>query len=400
MQKQVVLWRKRQPLAAVIRALVLGVSVCGHAQAQGYQDALGPGAESRALGGAVSAGSRGASAAFTNPAGLALTELPEVYLGMGISGMQRQSEVQEGEAPVDSELEATPLPVFAAALPLARWLVVGAHIAPVTFQGAAYQLEAGVRDARTLRMLEAGPDIAVLIPDDALPGELTFGFGYRLTFGTLSRLQAPAMGPADMRLELAGADGTSVRLGAQYSPIPELRIGLSWQKPATLTLSAAEGELGGETVTRPRTFWTLPARFSLGVRGDLDRYSAALEYRIAYGDADGTIYESDDGAVAFDGGSLSEVHSVHLGGELRLSRFDWEFPLRAGYTFESSAASAPSLSPFDPPASALHTLGLGGGVQKRRWAANLALTGRMAIPDGEEFYEWSISADFLVRFGD
>jgi hypothetical protein len=400
-QKHLVRWREREGAAGGAFAVLVLATVSLPAHAQGYQDALGPGAESRAFGGAVSAGARGASAAFINPAGLGLAERPEVYVGLGVSGTHRQSEVEAGQGPIDSELEATPLPAFAAALPLARWLVLGVHAAPVAFQGGAYQLDPaddGVRDARTMRMFEMGPDLAIIIPDDVIPGELAFGLGYRLTFGSLSRVRAPATGPADLRLDLTGGDTTSGRLGLQYSPIPELRLGLTAQGRVSAVLGAAEGEMAGETVEGPETWWTLPTRFTAGVRGDLDRYSLALEYRYA-GSGGDILYQSADESGDAPETTLGDVHSVHLGAEMRLSQADLEFPLRAGYTFESSLGSAEGLSPFDPPPSTLHTLGLGAGVAQRRWASNLALTGRFGGAGGEEFYEWSLSADFLIRFG-
>lgn len=404
MQKLVVLFG--QQLMTVALAVALAVGAAKRASAQGYQDALGPGAESRALGGAVTAGGEGASATFTNPAGLGRVERPELYLAMGLSGTHRESELVPGDDPVASELEATPLPALAFGLPLVSWLVLGGHLAPTGFQGGAYVGEdefAGMRTARTLRMFELGPDVAILVPDDLVSGELTFGFGYRATFGTLSRVEGPSSGPADLRLDLAGGDGSGIRLGAQYSPVPELRIGVAWQNQISATLGAAEGEVDGAAIDRPQTVWTLPHRLSVGVRGELDRYSLALEYRFSDYAASGITYRDDAGQGSWEAvetGPLQGLHSVHAGAEVRFSRAEFEYPLRFGYTFESTLGSPAALSPFDAPPGPLHTLALGGGIHKRRWGTNCALAGRIGGGAGEELYEWSLSADFLVRFGD
>lgn len=403
----VVLGRKREVAAAGVRAALGLLALSLPAAAQGYQDALGPGAESRAFGGAVSAGARGASATFINPAGLGLAERPEVYVGFGLSGTHRQASVdldgepgaEPGPPPIGSELELTPLSAFAAALPLTRWLVLGAHAAPAAFQGAAYEGDAEgtrVREARAMRLFEVGPDVAFLIPEEVLPGQLALGVGYRVTFGALHRFRSPSAGPADLHLDLTGADGSTGRLGLQYSPIPELRIGLTAQGPVGTTMSAAEGTMGGEAVSDPETEWTFPSRYTAGVRADLDRYSLALEYR--FSDSSGELVYGADAGAGLPETWPGDVHSAHLGAEVRLSKADLEFPLRVGYTFESSFGSAGTLSSFDLPPAALHTVGLGGGVARRRWATNVALTGRLGGADGEALYEWSISADFLIRF--
>ena len=68
------------PLAGLPLAMGLTTPAFG----QGFQDALGPGAESRALAGAVTAGASGAQASFINPAGLGRVERVEFYLGLGL----------------------------------------------------------------------------------------------------------------------------------------------------------------------------------------------------------------------------------------------------------------------------------------------------------------------------
>src|SRR5688572_6338927 len=205
-------------VGALARAAVaLGVSLSGSAFAQGFQDALGPGAEARALGGAVSAGARGAQAGFVNPAGLGRTERPELYLGMGLSGTNRRATPEGVALAIGSEVELTPLPSVGVAVPLLPWLVLGAHALPAGFQGAAYQIDVGgteQRDARSFRMVEAGPDVALRIPEELLPGALAFGFGYRVTGGELYRLRGSTLA-AETSLDLAGADGTGIRAGIQ-----------------------------------------------------------------------------------------------------------------------------------------------------------------------------------------
>ena|GEM_PF-1928430 len=391
------------------------------ASAQGFQDALGPGAESRALGGAVTAGASGAQASFANPAGLARAERPEVYFGMGLLGTNRTASPQGTTGPIGSEVELTPLPALSAALPLTEWLVLGAHTAPASFQGGAYRVDsagASLRDARSFRMLEAGPELAFLVPDDVLPGALTFGASYRITAGALDRARAPGESPGDLGLDLSGADFASVRLGAQYSPLPELRFGLSWQSAVSIALGAESGRLAGVLVDQPQAIWTLPARLAVGARFDLDRYGVALEYRLVdYSGSDLTyVEEAGDGPITQrETGPLGVVHSGHLAAEMRLSRRELEFPIRVGLAIESVFGSSLAASPFEPPPAPLGSLSAGAGVQSRNWGGNIAIATRFgggSVGDDDPtcdlcaqagdvaLYEWSLAADFVVRFGD
>ena len=389
---------------------------------QGFQDALGPSAESRALAGAMSASARGASASFINPAGLGRAERPEVYAGFGLLGTNRSS-VPEGTAgPIDSELELTPLPALSVGVPLTPWLVLGGHAAPASFQGGAFQVDVNgtsVRDARSFRIMEAGPEVAVLVPEELVPGALSVGVGYRVTAGGLDRIRAPSVGAGDVRLDLAGVDATGMRLGLQYSPIPEFRLGVTWQTGVSLRLGGDSGQLAAVAVDQPSAVWTLPTRVTIGGRFDIDRYGLALEYRLA--DYSGTelTYRgtaSDGGVTQRETVPLGAVHSAHLGGEVRLSREELEFPLRAGVAIESIFGSQSGAAPFELPPAPLTTLSVGAGVQHRDWGGSLAVSTRLGggtvfgtgsgsdcdlcgQPGQMMLYEWALALDFAVRLG-
>ena len=203
----------------------------------------------------------------------------------------------------------------------------------------------------------------------------------------------------------------------QYSPIPELRFGLSWQNGVTVTHDAVQGELGGSPLDYALTEWPLPSRLTVGARFDLDRYGLALEYRLVdYAGLDLTYrgFAEVDDVVQRETVPLGAVHSGHLGAELRLSRAELEFPLRAGVAIESIFGSALGASPFEPPPSVLTSLTLGAGVASRNWGGNLAIgtrLGRGNVGDGGSacdlcgqagetaLYEWSIALDFVARLG-
>jgi hypothetical protein len=423
-QKVEVLRAKRRLSGALFAAfagtVLSGVLLSSLASAQGFQDALGPGAGSRALAGAVSAGAVGAEATFINPAGMARGERAELYVGLGLVGTHRSASPQGTTGPIGSEVELTPLPALAVALPLTRWLVLGGHAAPASFQGGAFVVDdpAGtVLDARAFRLLEAGPDLAVLLPEELLPGALTIGLGYRITAGSIERVRAPSMGPDDLRLGLSGADATGARVGVQYSPIPELRLGLSWQSEVVLALGAASGELASESVEQAQAQWTLPHRVAVGARFDLDRYGVALEYRFMdYSGTDLTYRgEAEGGPIARrETGPLGTMHSAHFAGEVRLSHGELEFPVRAGGAIESVFGSSAGASPFEPPPAPLGTISGGVGVRSRSWAGNLALATRFGsghVLDDDPscqlcaqagdagLYEWSVAFDFSVELG-
>jgi len=351
-------------------AALLLVFAAREGRAAGFENGLPPTARHQALGGAMVAGGAGASSLFKNPAGLALTEGLEALGGLSLSFTQLQG-VPPGATQTTADWSPQVLPVLAASARLAEWLSVGVGVAPVGALGGSY---AAVR--RNSWAYELTPGAAVLVPEDVIRGRLALGAAYQMTLA-----QQSSDSPGN-RLDLWGFDGSGVRLGAQYDPIAELRLGASVRTPRTLTTNAGSAQFGGQSVTDASLPLTLPVVVSAGARFDLDRYGLAVDYDfLGTGNVDRTtlLATGASGPVSLlQRQGYKHGHVVRVGLEYRVPVGAADVPLRAGYVWESDVTTARFPDPFAPPPASAHTLTAGFGYQERDFQMNFAIWSRVS----------------------
>jgi long-subunit fatty acid transport protein len=372
-------------LAIGVATATLGVLLPpARALAAGFDTPILYSARHQAMGGTAIASVDDPSAAFHNPAGLqgvkGLAFMGDFSL---ILGKVKSSPVDsETTTSIESKTVVAPFFLLGAAYRLHEWVSVGLAGFPVASGGAEYEYPFGPFnwiDSTEILFLEATPLVSLNVPEDELiPGKLALGAGYRVSMVTLERRKGDPEDPQVLDLALSGASFTGFRVGAQYQPIDQLKLGVVFRNKIKINTKADEAVAGGRPWRDVELEFTLPAKLGFGARVDVGRFGFGADAEWAFQSQNkrqvlsGTPVgeaEVDTAVNVFD---WQNGVTGRFGFEYRLDGFDGTIPLRAGYIIDSKVGNPAYPTAFGTPPAPTHTLTAGFGYAQKHWQANLA----------------------------
>jgi len=386
--------RRASILSAAV-ALLVSVASGRAALAAGFDTPILYTARHQAMGGTAIASVDDASAGFHNPAGL------QGVRGLGLIGdfSLLLGKIQASPTPTDnleSETVVAPFFLLGAAYRLQDWLSVGLAGFPVASGGAEYRYGVGRVNPTTwvdrtnIVFFEVTPMLSLNVPRDRLlPGKLAFGAGYRIDYVTFARERGEPGELQYLDLNMQGTSFTGFRLGLQYQPIDELKLGVVYRNRVVVTTQADSAKVLTADATDAELDFTLPAKLGFGVRTDLGRLGLATDVEYAF--------QSQNERPPLSGklmGSEAQVPNVfdwkdgvtlRLGAEYRVGP-EQSFPLRVGYIFDSRVANPTYPSAFGTPPASTRTFTAGAGFVQETWQVNLAVSRRFGsteVPSSE-----------------
>jgi len=367
----------------VLSAALVGVFVPASAQAAGWDTPIVFTARHQGMGGTAIAAVDDPSASFHNPAGYSGVQGLEALGSFSLLlGRLRSSPDDHPEATsIQSDLVVAPFPLGGLGYRVHDWVSVGFGAYPVASGAASYEYDnsTGGRTRDSLRAVyfEFAPGVSINVPESVLPGALALGVSYRATMVSFQR-NKESLG-ADLKqldLDLKGWNFGGVRIGLQYSPIPQLRLGAVVRNKIEV---AATGEEGVAVLpfTDVELGFVLPLKAGFGARFDAGDVGVALDYEFTKQSQNGIVQLSGVGP-----GDLeqevdnhfvwSDGHTIRAGLEYRLTNTSRTIPLRAGYVFDGTVGNPLYPTAFGTPAAPTHSFTLGTGYERENFEVNLA----------------------------
>jgi long-chain fatty acid transport protein len=366
----------------------LGLTLMGVARpaaAAGFDTPILYTARHQAMGGTAIASVDDASAGFHNPAGL------QGVRGLGfigdfsmILGKVRATPDADFSGNLESNTVVAPFFLLGGAYRVHEWLSVGLAGFPVASGGAEYKYKAGTSDwidKTEIVFFEVTPMLSLNVPNNRwLPGKLAFGAGYRFSYVTFDREKGQESDPQFLNLKLKGTNWKGFRVGAQYQPIKELRLGVVFRNKVVVKTKADSVTVATAEATDASLEFTLPAKLGFGARVDFGKVGLASDLEWAF--------QSQNKRPGLNGtlqGSRQEVANVfdwqngvtwRLGAEYRLGDLP-RIPLRVGYIYDTKVTNPRYPSAFGTPPAPTHTFTLGAGYVQERWQVNIAASRRM-----------------------
>jgi long-subunit fatty acid transport protein len=341
-------------------------------------------ARHQAMGGAAIGYVDDPSAGFHNPAGLqgveGLALLGDLSLVLG----KVRSTPDDTAENQESNTVVAPFFLVGAGYRAHEWLSVGLAGFPVASGGAEYEYANSVGSGRTINsteivFFEITPFVSLNVPERLVPGKLAIGAGYRVSIVSFNREQGNVGDPQLLNLSLGGQDFKGFRIGAQYQPLEQLKLGVVFRNKVTVTSKADTVTVAARELTDAELPFTLPAKLGFGARGDLGDFGIATDLELAF--------QSQNGRAPLTGkleGETLERQNVfdwedgvtwRVGGEYRLLNGP-HVPIRLGYIFDSAVTNRAYPSAFGTPPSVTHTLTAGAGYVAEHWQVNLAASRR------------------------
>jgi len=178
---------------------------------------------------------------------------------------------------------------------------------------------------------------------------------------------------------LKGTNFTGFRVGVQYQPIDELKLGVVFRNEITITTKADSAKVLSIDATDASLDFTLPAKLGFGARFDLGRVGVATDIEWAF--------QSQNKHPALQGnlmGMAANVPNVFdwQNGVTWRSGFEYRFgaqsrvPLRIGYIYDTKVTNRAYPSAFGTPPSPTLTLTAGVGYVREHWQVNVAASRR------------------------
>ena len=360
--------------SALIGLALAPLLASGAARAAGWDTPILYSAEHMGMGGAAIGYVDDPSAIFHNPAGLAATRGLTLMANATFILSTITSSPKADIVNVDSEPITALAPLIAASYTIDNRLTVGLAFYPVASAGATYKYVRNGKDVEnttTVRFLEVSPSVAF-----RLAPTLSLGFGYRMSYVSLDRLDAPEVTPLDFTM--TGLNFRGVRVGLQWQPIPELQLGLVYRHKtvteleddqATVIRADQQVKASGELV--------LPTKFGLGARVNLGAAAVVLDLEYTLQS------ESDELIIATDPASILTVNSVFRWKDTLTARAGVEYGLddtyflRAGFVYDTQASQEKWPSAFGTPPGPSYTGTLGFGWKPASsWDLNFAVAYR------------------------
>ncbi len=360
-------------LATLVTASVLA-SAPATVQAAGYDTPILYSAQHMGMGGTAIGYVDDPSAMFHNPAGLAKT--------MGLSLMVNATLILGSirSAPDSTLGDLTSEDVFALA-PLAGisykptdWMAFGVAFYPVASAGAEYRYTKGdddILNATSLTFLEVSPNVAF-----KLPGNVNLGFGWRVIMANLRReLTTDRLG---FDVDMSGVNLTGFRVGAQWSPIKELDIGVVFRNKTSTEITDDNGFVLVDPRRNVSTEFVLPAKLGLGVRVNLEPVRFALDLEYAFQSQNQRSVFVTDPPLALEVNNIFKWQdTITLRGGVEYNVDDRYF-FRGGFIFDSQASQEMYPSAFGTPPTSTVAMTAGFGMKcGDTWKFNVAVAHRL-----------------------
>lgn len=261
----------------------LAIASSSTSYAGGYDTPILYSAQHMGMGGAAIAYVDDPSAMFHNPAGLlggkGLTLMANLTLVTGV--------ISSSPAVSNATEESEPLlalaPLAGVSYDLNDTVAFGLAFYPVASAGAEYLYKDGAgvatRNFTSVRFLEITPGVAV-----RLPGGVTLGAGYRVSFVSLGRYLGPedeTQNPKTFDVDMSGKNFTGFRVGLQWQPVEEFQFGVVFRSLTRTEIKADKGTIFAPNQTNITTEFTLPAKLGFGTRLNFNPIAIVLD--VEYG---------------------------------------------------------------------------------------------------------------------
>jgi long-chain fatty acid transport protein len=330
------------------------------------------------------------SALYHNPAGLAGVRGLELIGNLSLlSGKITSSPGGFYDAIEDngyypsrtSELIVAPGFLLGGGYRLHKRIVLGLAAFPVASASGEYQTTAtdftsnGPRQTinRTkLLFMEVTPGLSV-----ELPYGLSVGFGYRITYAELERVQGWKDKPEYFDFSGKGIDLKGFRAGVQWRASEHWSLGVVYRHRVEPKLTSDRGIATYKQFTELETTFVLPAKLGAGTRVDFGDFGAAfdLEYGF-YSQNQRTLLKAKELNPSVENVfAWKDAVTVRVGAEYRVKQ---RFPVRLGYVYDGQVASKHYPSAFGTPPTASHSPTVGVGYRTDRMSVNLAGAFRVA----------------------
>lgn len=393
-------------------------SASGGARAGGYDTPMLYSARHIGMGGTAVGYVNDASALFHNPAGLA--HVPKLSLLANFSLLLARTKASPNILTQNAESDLTVAPLFllGAGYRLNDLVTVGLGIYPVASAGATYTNETtnGMKAENTTRLLfiEASPGVSF-----NLPYNVRLGLGYRITYVSLERFQG-LQGAGTMPLldfSMTGTNFLGFRLGAQWTPLDWLQLGVSYRHKTTTTVRNDSGIALSQRFTDIETDFVLPSKLSGGGRADIGNFGLALDAEYTFNSQNEAypLVGTQPATATMPAMQVAVPNVFNWSNEitLRAGIEYWVTPwveglaVRAGYVYDGKTTNPLYPSAFGTPPAATHVVTGGLGYAWQRWQVNVAYAHRAgtgtASPGmaGDEGYQpcafCGLAGDYSIR---
>lgn len=397
-------------------ACVLGLAATAHAG--GYDTPILYTARHMGMGGTAVASVNDGSSLFHNPAGLGRMGTANIIADFSpiIATLRASPQATPEATSIETGTGVGPFFLIGGGVRLHEQVTVGLGVYPVASAGGGYDYGT-TRDETTLFFLEISPGVAWNAPESWDIGHLSVGASYRMTYVSLSRYRGPAdmSSPGILDFSASGFSFAGFRVGAQYSPIPELSFGVHYRHRTDTEVTNDTGVALGWDFRDITTEFVLPSRLTAGVRGDFYGFGVAFDFEYAFQSQNevapltGTCVEPTicvnmmnpngtpttvdqwygwDNAVTLRVGAEYDIKLTDATDEMLLTP-------RLGFVFDARTASKAFPSAFGTPPAPTYVATAGVGFDGGAWETNLAYAFRTG---GTEVVAPDLSADPTCQF--
>jgi long-subunit fatty acid transport protein len=321
--------------------------------AAGYDTPILYSAQHMGMGGAAIGYVDDPSAMFHNPAGLARSMGLSLMLNATLITGEIRSAPEASLGDLTSEPIVAVAPLVGASLRVNDWIAFGAAFYPVASAGAEYRYEKNGKDVlntTSLRFLEFAPSVAF-----SLPGNVQLGASWRIIMASLVREKT-----GEFDVDMSGVNLGGVRLGAQWSPIPALDLGLVFRNRTQTTIEDPAGFVLFPPEREVTTAFVLPAKLGFGARLNLEPVRVALDLEYAFQSQNQrSVFETNPEVPFLTINNVfrwKDTITVRGGVEYE---FDGGYFVRGGAIYDSQASREMYPSAFGTPPTS--TLALTGG---------------------------------------
>ncbi|MCH2109244.1 MAG: hypothetical protein MK135_07940 [Polyangiaceae bacterium] len=385
-----------KPRCALVLLGVLGFTPV--AEAAGWDTPIVYTARHQGMGGTAIASVDDPSASYHNPAGYQGVKGIELLgnFTLLLGNLQTSPDFDGQDA--GSNTIVAPFPMLSAGFRVHEWITIGLGAYPVASGAAEYDFssDAGeVNDGLRTVFFEFSPAISLNIPERIVPGHLSIGVGYRMTYVTFDRYQT--VGDAQiLDIKTGGMNFGGVRVGLQYEPIPGLRLGAVFRNRVIVDTTGDTAIAQGFDAIDTSFDFTLPLQVGGGVRYDLDRYGFAVDYQFTDQSQNdsatlaGTLLSTTGEGLPLEVENVYEWkngNTVRVGGEYRIPVQKDEVPIRVGYVWDGRVGNPLYPTAFGTPPTATNSFTLGAGFVRQSWQINLATAyrfGSTSVPNRSE----------------
>jgi long-subunit fatty acid transport protein len=358
--------------------MVLGATAS--ARAGGYDTPILYSARHIGMGGTAVSYVNDPSAPFHNPAGLQGTKRWSVLANVSpVFGNIRATPNSPDTYPTAKDIESgytlAPFFLVGGAYRLHERVTLGMGVYPVASAGAefSYKNPFGEKfeDRTKLVFIEAAPGISVQLPQN-----ISVGLTYRMTYVDLDRVQGTDMSKV-LDFQMSGINWAGFKLGLQWKPLEELRLGAAYRHKTVTTIESDKGIALTQPFTDISTEFTLPSRFIFGGRYDLKQlplgFSSDLEYALNSQNKEADFKGTDLNGDPFSAPNVfrwQNAFTVRVGAEYRL--MDRKLPLRIGGVWDQKTSNPKYPTAFGTPPGDTWILTGGAGWDADTWQVNVA----------------------------